>query len=108
MQHLLEAGAYVAVCDLKPPQSDLGKHSKFWELDITKSDAVESVVEQVLAWSKETGATLGGMVNCAGVGTAAKVHSPLCIIQSFSNVCYRLSEQTTSHIRSTSGSLRWT
>ena len=86
VQHLLEAGAYVAVCDLKPPQSDLGKHSKFWELDITKSDAVESVVEQVVAWSKETGATLGGVVNCAGVGTAAKVYFPLRVPQTLSQV----------------------
>ncbi|KZV72430.1 short chain type dehydrogenase [Peniophora sp. CONT] len=73
VQHLLEAGAYVAVCDLRPPQNELGDHSKFWQLDITKSADVESVVEQVVAWSKETGAPLGGVVNCAGVGTAAKV-----------------------------------
>lgn len=70
---MLNAGAYVAVCDLKPPQNDLGARSKFWQLDITKSPDVESVVEQVVDWSKETGAALGGVVNCAGIGTAAKV-----------------------------------
>jgi NAD(P)-dependent dehydrogenase (short-subunit alcohol dehydrogenase family) len=50
---------------------------KFHELDITQVEDVVKVVEQVVSWTKQTGAPLGGIVNCAGVGTAAKVSEAL-------------------------------
>ena len=50
---------------------------KFYELDITQVEDVVKVVEQVVSWTKQTGAPLGGIVNCAGVGTAAKVSEAL-------------------------------
>lgn len=55
---------------------------KFYELDITQVEDIVKVVEQVVAWTKETGAFLGGIINCAGVGTAAKVGEELCFIAS--------------------------
>jgi len=46
---------------------------KFWELDITRVEDIIKVVDEVVSWTKQTGALLGGVINCAGVGTAAKV-----------------------------------
>ena len=37
---------------------------------------IEKAVEGTVAWTKETGVALGGVVNCAGVGVASKVTSP--------------------------------
>jgi hypothetical protein len=42
-------------------------------LDITQTEDITKVVEEVVLWAKETGSQLGGVINCAGVGTAAKV-----------------------------------
>lgn len=47
--------------------------AKFWELNITKVDDITKVVDEVISWTKQNGAPLGGVINCAGVGTAAKV-----------------------------------
>ncbi|KAI0046536.1 AICARFT/IMPCHase bienzyme [Auriscalpium vulgare] len=74
---LLKGDAYVAILDLKPP-ADLASLSpssrvRFWKIDITKVDDITAAVDEAVAWTKETGAPLGGVVNCAGVGTAAKV-----------------------------------
>ena len=76
VQHLLDAGAYVANLDLHPPKDELpASRVKYWKTNITNSEEVEKAVEASVAWSKETGAVLGGVINCAGVGTAAKVSS---------------------------------
>jgi NAD(P)-dependent dehydrogenase (short-subunit alcohol dehydrogenase family) len=50
---------------------------KFYELDITQVEDIVKVVEQVVSWTKQTGAPLGGIINCAGVGKAAKVGEAL-------------------------------
>lgn len=50
---------------------------KFYELDITQVEDIVKVVEQVVSWTKQTGAPLGGVINCAGVGRAAKVGEAL-------------------------------
>ena len=47
--------------------------AKFWELNITKVDDITKIVDEVISWTKQNGAPLGGVINCAGVGTAAKV-----------------------------------
>jgi len=47
--------------------------AKFWELNITKVDNITRVVDKVISWTKQNGAPLGGIINCAGIGTAAKV-----------------------------------
>jgi len=68
--------------DMKgPDQSLFGPATSrvhFWELDITRTEDITKVIEQVVSWTKETGAHLGGVINCAGVGTAAKVDQMLC------------------------------
>jgi NAD(P)-dependent dehydrogenase (short-subunit alcohol dehydrogenase family) len=68
--------------DLKQPDaSAIGpatNRAKFWELDITRVENIVKVVEEVVSWTKQTGALLGGIINCAGVGTAAKVGEVFC------------------------------
>jgi phosphoribosylaminoimidazolecarboxamide formyltransferase/IMP cyclohydrolase len=54
---------------IEPTQSKV----KFYELDVTQVEDIVKVLEQVVSWTKQTGAFLGGIINCAGVGTAAKV-----------------------------------
>jgi 3-hydroxyacyl-CoA dehydrogenase/3-hydroxy-2-methylbutyryl-CoA dehydrogenase len=51
---------------------------KFWELDITQAEGIVKVINEVVSWTQQTGAMLGGIINCAGVGTAAKVGEVLC------------------------------
>lgn len=45
---------------------------KYIKLDITSTSEIESAVQAVVSWTKETNALLGGVINCAGVGVAAK------------------------------------
>lgn len=42
-------------------------------MDITKDSEVSSAVENTVAWTRRSGATLGGVINCAGIATAAKI-----------------------------------
>jgi len=42
-------------------------------MDITNTQDVSEAVEGVVRWTKATNAPLGGVVNCAGVATAAKI-----------------------------------
>lgn len=77
VESLLSANAYVAVLDLRPPPTpriaESSSKLKFFQTDITKVEDIEKAVDGTVKWAKETGARLGGVVNCAGVGTAAKV-----------------------------------
>jgi len=74
---ILQEKGYVAILDLKQPDSTaIGVASsrvKFWELDITQVEGIIKVVDEVVSWTQQTGAVLGGIINCAGVGTAAKI-----------------------------------
>jgi NAD(P)-dependent dehydrogenase (short-subunit alcohol dehydrogenase family) len=36
-------------------------------------DQIERAVQETVAWTKKTGAPLGGVINSAGVGVAAKI-----------------------------------
>ena len=67
--------------DLKQPDAaaigSTPSKVKFYELDITRVEDIVKVVEQVVSWTEQTGAFLGGIINCAGVGTAAKVGEAL-------------------------------
>lgn len=75
-EDLLTSGAYIAILDLNAPKDSAGldpKRVRFFQIDITKVDEIEKAVDGAVAWTKETGASLGGVINCAGVGVAAKV-----------------------------------
>lgn len=72
VRELVKEGAYVAILDRSLPPSDVD-HVRFFETDITETEQVENAVEKTVAWAKQTGAALGGVINCAGVGVAAKI-----------------------------------
>ncbi|KAK7033899.1 hypothetical protein VNI00_012523 [Paramarasmius palmivorus] len=79
VRELLSAQGYVAILDRKTPPSldEIARdgssdrsHLLFVEMNILKVEEVESAVEKVVSWSKETGAHLGGLINGAGVAEA--------------------------------------
>ena len=71
---LLTSDAYVSIVDRQPPPSSelASTHVKFFKTDITKVEEIKEAVEGTVAWTEETGAEFGGVVNCAGVGVAGK------------------------------------
>jgi short-subunit dehydrogenase involved in D-alanine esterification of teichoic acids len=78
---LHQVGAYVAVLDLQDIPQDVkdscGSKVRFFKTDLTNAAEVEKTVQNVVGWVTSTKATLGGVVNCAGVASAAKVF-PFC------------------------------
>ena len=72
---LLLQKAYVSIVDRSPaPDAILSSPNvKFYKTDITELSEVTSAVNQTVEWTSRTGAPLGGVINCAGVGTAAKI-----------------------------------
>ncbi|PPQ71889.1 hypothetical protein CVT24_006863 [Panaeolus cyanescens] len=75
VQDLLEQGAYVSILDRSPPPESIKSSPKvkFYETDITVHDQVAAAVNGTVEWVSATKAPLGGVVNSAGVGTAAKI-----------------------------------
>ncbi|KAI4923762.1 uncharacterized protein J4E92_007736 [Alternaria infectoria] len=85
---LHSAGAYVSLLDLNAENgsrivSELGSRAKFFETDVTDTDAIASAVRGTVAWVKETGKDIGGVVAGAGVGMPGliidKKNEPLSI-----------------------------
>lgn len=78
---MLKSNAFVSILDLsRSPGVPNDPKVKFIKCDITKVEEIEAAVEETVKWTAETGATLGGVVNCAGVGTAAKVTYRECYL----------------------------
>jgi len=76
VQNLFDAGAYISILDIKENAElikKLGKRGKYFEVDIREDSQIKTAVDASVAWTQETNATLGGVVNCAGVATASKV-----------------------------------
>jgi phosphoribosylaminoimidazolecarboxamide formyltransferase/IMP cyclohydrolase len=72
-------------------RSTLGTKGRYFKTDLTKDAEVERAVEESVTWSKQTGAKLGGVVNCGGVVVAHKVcPSPLMISPNASDTIERL------------------
>ncbi|KAJ7230451.1 3-hydroxy-acyl-CoA-dehydrogenase [Mycena pura] len=74
VRDLVSANAYISIVDRSPPPDDLPPAKvKFFETDITQVEQIERAVDGTVAWATETGAPLGGVINCAGVATAFKI-----------------------------------
>ena len=75
VEMLLEEGAFVSILDLNESAQGWQKpdNVKFFKTDITKTEQIEQAVASTKEWSSKTGAAIGGVINCAGVATAAKV-----------------------------------
>ena len=79
---LARAGAIIAVLDrdsengTRVADSVLGggKKAKFFQCDLADDAGTESAVKAAIDWcEKEAGATVRGVVNCAGIGFAGKI-----------------------------------
>ncbi|KAF9000673.1 3-hydroxy-acyl-CoA-dehydrogenase [Cyathus striatus] len=75
VEDLLASKAYISILDRSPPPSYLlsSPNIKYTPSDITSLPSIETFITSTAAWTKETGARLGGVINCAGVGVAAKI-----------------------------------
>lgn len=72
----MDAGAYVSVLDLRENTELSAKDNsrvKFFKTDVTNERDVSDAVESTISWTQKSGAQLGGVLNCAGVATAAKI-----------------------------------
>jgi hypothetical protein len=47
--------------------------AKFFEANVLETESIASAVKGALAWVKETGKEVGGVIAAAGVSTPAKV-----------------------------------
>lgn len=84
VQDLLEGNAYVAVVDISPLATVLpaSKKCMYVKTDLLELTQIEDAVKRVIAWTQETGAELGGVINCAGSGKSELVrHSSLQAFQ---------------------------
>jgi len=52
-----------------------GGKTKFFETNVLETESVTAAVKSALAWAKETGKQIGGVIAAAGVSTPAKVCS---------------------------------
>ncbi|KAJ6580874.1 hypothetical protein B0H19DRAFT_486894 [Mycena capillaripes] len=69
VQDLIDAKARVVILDRAEPQEAFTTDRVlFIRIDITRLDDVALAVKDAVAWTKQTGAILGGVINCAGIG----------------------------------------
>ncbi|KAF9025309.1 3-hydroxy-acyl-CoA-dehydrogenase [Hymenopellis radicata] len=69
VKDLLEAKAFVSIIDIATPKNlSLSPRLLQIQVDITDLKALNDAVERTVAWTKKTGARLGGVINCAGIG----------------------------------------
>lgn len=57
--------------------SKLGKQTKFFVCNVLESDSIKAAVDGTVAWVKETGKPLAGVIPAAGVSTPATVRKVL-------------------------------
>ena len=60
-------GGQALVNELSP------NRSKFFQVDVSGTESIAQAVKDTLAWVKETGKQIGGIVAAAGVSTPAKI-----------------------------------
>jgi len=79
VEQLCKAGGYVAILDMNDEMGQElvkeigGGMAKFFKANVLETESVAAAVKGALAWSKETGKLLGGVVAAAGVATPAKI-----------------------------------
>jgi len=75
----VRAGGNAAVLDMNDETgaavvNELGRTSvKFWHCDVSDTDSIAAAVAAVVAWVRDTGKPLGGIIPAAGVGSPGLV-----------------------------------
>jgi hypothetical protein len=60
-----------------------GEKAKFFESNVLETESISTAVKGALAWSKEIGKEIGGVIAAAGVSTPAKVRLTLLWLSSY-------------------------
>ncbi|KAK7466284.1 hypothetical protein VKT23_005012 [Stygiomarasmius scandens] len=91
VQNLLQARSYVAILDKQAPSTEPSgfcsprstadsdsagpstlpaseSRLRYFKVNLVEVDQISFVLDEVVSWSKETGAMLGGIIHCAGIG----------------------------------------
>lgn len=81
VEDICRAGGYVAILDMNEELAQElvkeigGGKAKFFETNVLETESIEAAVKGTLAWVKDTGKEVGGVIAAAGVSTPAKVCS---------------------------------
>jgi len=79
VEDICAKGGYVAILDMNEDLAqDVvkqigGGKTKFFEANVLETESITAAVNGALAWSKEIGKEIGGVVAAAGVSTPAKI-----------------------------------
>ncbi|TVY37838.1 3-hydroxyacyl-CoA dehydrogenase type-2 [Lachnellula subtilissima] len=81
VEDICRRGGYAAILDMNEElagevvQEIGGGKTKFFEANVLETDSIAGAVKGALAWVKETGMEVGGVIAAAGVSTPAKILS---------------------------------
>ena len=78
MEEICQNGGHAAILDQNEETGQeavkgLGSAARFFTCDVLQSESVTKAVHGAVAWIKQTGKTLGGVIAAAGVSTPAAV-----------------------------------
>ncbi|KAL5315167.1 hypothetical protein ACEPPN_017818 [Leptodophora sp. 'Broadleaf-Isolate-01'] len=79
VEDICRKGGYAAILDMNEELAAEvvkeigGGKSKFFETNVLETESIASAVKGALAWIKETGKEVGGVIAAAGVSTPAKI-----------------------------------
>jgi NADP-dependent 3-hydroxy acid dehydrogenase YdfG len=81
VEMLLKEGAFASILDVNESKEAWTKPSsvKFIKTDIRETKDIEKAISETVEWASKMHAPLGGVINCAGVGTAAKANLDILI-----------------------------
>ncbi|TVY87868.1 3-hydroxyacyl-CoA dehydrogenase type-2 [Lachnellula willkommii] len=79
VEDICRRGGYAAILDMNEELADEvvkeigGGKTRFFETNVLETDSIAAAVKGALAWVKETGMEVGGVIAAAGVSTPAKI-----------------------------------
>jgi len=79
VKDLIQAGGYVAILDINEELGEnlvqeLGAQKAIFVVtDVSSSDSIAKAIQRTLAWVKQTGHEVGGVIAAAGVANPAKI-----------------------------------
>ena len=77
-EELCRLGGHVAVLDMNEELGrelvkELGSAARFFVCDVLDTKSIATAIREAVAWAKQTGKPLGGVIPAAGVGNPATV-----------------------------------